>query len=44
MSEKTIKGKHFEFTPEWSGLHLKYHVAGYFDSRPQLQIYFIWNI
>lgn len=42
-SIKTYKNKYFEFTPEWSDFSLKYHVAGYFDSRPYLQIYFIWG-
>ena len=39
----TYKGKWYEFTPEWSGFHLAYHLAGYFNSRPMLQIYFIWG-
>lgn len=41
--EKTIKGKNYEFTPTWSGFDIKYHVAGYFDPSPMLQIYFIWG-
>jgi len=43
MSKKTIKGKNYEFTPEWSGFDINYEVAGYFDPRPVLQIYFIWG-
>lgn len=42
-NKKTYKNKYFEFTPEWSGFNIQYHVAGYFDSRPHLQIYFIWG-
>src|ERR1035437_2719666 len=41
---KTYKTKYFEFTPDWSGFSIKYHVAGYFDSNPSLQIYFIWGM
>ena len=40
---KTYKNKYFEFTPEWSGFDIKYHVAGYFDTYAILQIYFIWG-
>jgi len=40
---ETFKNKYIEFTPEWSGFNITYHVAGYFDSRPNLQIYFIWG-
>lgn len=40
---KTFKNKYFEFTPNWSGFDIKYHIAGYFDRRPMLQIYFIWG-
>jgi len=41
--EKTYIGKNFEFTPGWSGFHIKYKLAGYFDERPCLMIYFIWG-
>ena len=41
--DKTIKTRYFEFTPTWSGFDIKYHVAGYFDQKPMLQIYFIWG-
>lgn len=40
---KTYKTKWYEFTPEWSGFNLKYHIAGYDDPRPMLQIYIIWG-
>jgi hypothetical protein len=40
---KTYKNKYFEFTPEWSGFDIKYHIAGYFDEYAMLQIYFIWG-
>jgi len=40
---RTIKNKYFEFTPEWSGFTLKYHLAGYFSPTPCLQIYFIFG-
>ena len=40
---KTYKNKWFEFTPTWSGFAITYHVAGYFDPHPMLQIYFIWG-
>lgn len=40
---KTVKNYYFEFTPEWSGIDIKYHVAGYHEFRPMLQIYFIWG-
>jgi len=43
MSDKTIKTKYFKFTPTWSGFDIKYHIAGYFESKPMLQIYFIWG-
>ena len=41
--KKTYKGKWYEFTPDWSGFSIKYHVAGYYDTRPMLQLYFIWG-
>jgi hypothetical protein len=40
---KTFKNKYFEFTPKWSGFNITYHVAGYFDPRAMLQVYFIWG-
>jgi len=40
---KPFKNKYIEFTPDWSGFSLKYHIAGYFDPSPNLQIYFIWG-
>ena len=40
---KTYRKKWFEFTTGWSGFIIKYHVAGYFDSRAMLQIYLIWG-
>lgn len=40
---KTYRGKWYEFTPDWSGFHLAYEVAGYYDNRAVLQIYFIWG-
>jgi len=43
MSKKEIKNKYFEFTPEWSGFSIQYHLAGYYDTKPILQIYFIWG-
>lgn len=40
---KIYKSSWYEFTPEWSGFNLGYHVAGYFSSKPILQIYFFWG-
>ena len=40
---RAIKNKYLEFTPEWSGFSIRYHIAGYFDPKPILQIYFIWG-
>ncbi len=40
---KTYKGKWYQFTPDWSGFSFSYDFAGYFDTRPVLQIYFIWG-
>ena len=40
---KTYKSSWYEFTPGWSGFQLAYYIAGYFDSKPMLQIYFIWG-
>ena len=42
-NHKTYKTKYYEFTTGWSGFDLKYHLASYFDSKPMLQIYFIWG-
>ena len=36
---KTFKNKYFEFTPEWSGFDIKYHVASYFDLYAMLQLH-----
>ena len=41
--EKTIKTKYFEFTPGWSEPSLVYHVAGYHEPKPMLQIYPFWG-
>lgn len=38
-----IKNKYLEFTPEWSGFSIKYHLAGLTSSSAILQIYFIWG-
>jgi hypothetical protein len=40
---KTYKSKWFEFTTGWSGFHLIYEIAGYFEPKPILMIYFIWG-
>jgi hypothetical protein len=40
---KTYKSKWYEFTPDWSGFAITYELAGYYDTRPVLQIYFIWG-
>jgi len=41
--EKTIKNKYFEFTSGWCNPSLVYHVAGYHDPKPMLQIYLFWG-
>ena len=41
--KKTYRSNWYEFTPDWSGFHLCYELAGYFSPRPVLQIYFIWG-
>ena len=43
MKDNCYKNKYFEFTPEWSGFNIQYHLAGYYDTKPILQIYFIWG-
>lgn len=40
---KTFKTKWFEFTTGWASPALTYALAGYDDSTPHLQIYFIWG-
>jgi hypothetical protein len=40
---KTYKTSWYEFTPGWSGFHLIYELAGYFEPKPILMIYFIWG-
>lgn len=41
--EKVYKGKWYTFYPKWSGFHISYNLAGYFDSRPQFVFHFIWG-
>jgi hypothetical protein len=40
---KTYKTSWYEFTTGWSGFHLIYEMAGYFEPKPILMIYFIWG-
>lgn len=41
--KKEYKGKWFNFYTGWSGFHITYELAGYFDPRPQLVLYIIWG-
>ena len=41
--KKRYKNKWFEFTPGWSGLYLRYQLSGYYDTKPVIQIYFLWG-
>ena len=41
--KKVYKTKWFTFYTGWSGFHISYEFAGYYDSRPQLILYIIWG-
>ena len=40
---KEYRTKWFSFYTGWSGFHISYDLAGYFDPRPQLILYIIWG-
>lgn len=41
--KKVYRGKWYTFYPTWSGFHITYELAGYFDSRPYLSFHLFWG-